>query len=362
MRARAALASVGLTTLAACGQASSSQATPSPSTSASAQSSPKQTSYVAANFATALAWSSDGRLFFAERAGTIKSFDGKTARTFATVQPSTSGERGLLGLAVSPSFSRDHFVYAFYSRSDDESKQRVVRWTDNSGVGTALTTIVDNLPGGTDCCHKGGRLAFGPDGKLYVTLGEAHVASDAQNPARLGGKILRYNADGTVPGDNPFGASNPAWAIGLRNPFGLAFSADGRLMVTDNGPSGDAGTPGSGWDEVDLVVRGGNYQWPTCYGDGQHLQASSCTGTPPTYQTGRSTIVPTGATFVSQKGPAGYQGDFVFCSYGESRLKVLSSDGTRLLLNGPRCQLDVKEGPDHALYMSDSSTIYRYGP
>ncbi|HEY0493854.1 MAG TPA: PQQ-dependent sugar dehydrogenase [Candidatus Dormibacteraeota bacterium] len=351
-----------LVALTACGQPVSQTSAPSPQSTASAQSPPKQTSYVVANFATALAWAPDGRLFFAERAGAIKTFDGKVATAFASVQPSTSGERGLLGLAVSPGFTRDHFVYAFYSRSDDETRQRVVRWTDKGGLGTNLTTIVDNLPGGTDCCHKGGRLAFGPDGKLYVTLGEVHVASDAQNPARLGGKILRYNADGTVPADNPFGAGNPVWAIGLRNPFGIAFAADGKMMVTDNGPSGDAGTPGSGWDEVDLVVRGGNYQWPTCYGDGQHLQSSSCSGTPPTYQTGRSAIVPTGATFVSQKGPAGYQGDFVFCSYAESRLKVLSPDGTRLLLNGPRCQLDVKEGPDHALYLSDASTIYRFGP
>jgi aldose sugar dehydrogenase len=355
---------LALLALSGCGPSSSSPP-PTASTQVSAgespQGPPKQTTYVAADFATALAWAPDGRLFYAERAGTIKSFDGKTARVFATVQPSTSGERGLLGLALSPTFGRDHFVYAFYSRADDPSRQRVVRWTDQGGTGAGPTTIIDNLPGGTDCCHKGGRIAFGTDGKLYVTVGENHVASDAQNPARLGGKVLRYNPDGTVPGDNPFGANNPVWAIGLRNPFGMAFSADGKLMVTDNGPSGDAGTPGSGWDEVDLVVRGGNYQWPTCYGNGLHLQRSTCAGTAPTYQTGRTTIVPTGASFVSQRGPAGYQGDFVFCSYSEARLKVLSSDGTRLLSNGPRCQLDVKEGPDHALYLADSTAIYRFG-
>ena len=267
----------------------------------------------------------------------------------------------MLGLAVSPSLQSDHFVYAFYSRADDESRQRVVRWTDQGGSGARLTTIIDNLPAGDDCCHKGGRLAFGPDGKLYVTLGENHVAAEAQRSTSLRGKVLRYNPDGSVPGDNPFGSSNPVWAIGLRNPFGLAFSADGRLFVTDNGPTGDAGTPGSGWDEVDQVVRGGNSQWPTCYGNGIHLQGSQCAGTPPTYQSGNSTLVPTGATFVSAQGPAGYAGDFVFCSYDQSRLKVLSPDGTRLLSDGPRCQLDVKEGPDHALYMSDTSVIYRLG-
>jgi aldose sugar dehydrogenase len=363
MPARKAGAVLAALLLCACANATVPTGTPRSSNSASGspQSAPTLTTYTAANFATALAWAPDKRLFYAERAGTIRTFDGTNRRAFATVSTSTDGERGLLGLALSPTFSNDHFVYAFYSRGDDATRQRVVRWLDQSGTGANLTTIIDNLPAGPDCCHKGGRLAFGPDGKLYVTLGENHIASEAQNASDLRGKILRYNADGTVPSDNPFGATNPVWAIGLRNPFGLAFSADGKLMVTDNGPSGDAGTPGSGWDEVDLVVRGGNYQWPTCFGDGRHLQGLNCVGTPPTWQSGSSTVVPTGATFVSGKGPSGYQGTFAFCSYAENRLKVMSPDGTRILFDGPRCQLDVKEGPDHALYLSDTSAIYRFG-
>ena len=349
-------------TLSGCASSTAPAATATARPSASPQPSPKLTTYTAANFATALAWAPDKRLFYAERAGTIRTFDGTTSQLFATVSTSTSGERGLLGLALSPSFDRDHFVYAFYSRADDLTRQRVVRWLDRGGTGVNVTTIVENLPAGADCCHKGGRIAFGPDGKLYVTVGENHMAAEAQSTSSLRGKILRYNPDGTVPGDNPFGPSNPVWAIGLRNPFGLAFSADGKLMVTDNGPSGDAGTPGSGWDEVDLVVRGGNYQWPTCYGDGIHLQGSRCIGTAPTWQSGSEDLVPTGATFISAQGPTGYQNAFAFCSYLESRLKVMSADGTRVLFDGPRCQLDVKEGPDHALYLSDTSAIYRFGP
>src|SRR6266699_3740125 len=321
---------LAVVTLSACTSTTPSAtatATPVPSP----QPSPKLTTYTAADTATALAWAPDKRLFYAERSGTIRTFDGTTRRTFATVCSS-------------------------------DLRQRVVRWLDRGGAGVNVSTIVENLPAGPDCCHKGGRIAFGPDGKLYVTLGENHMAAEAQNTASVRGKILRYNADGTVPGDNPFGSGNPVWAIGLRNPFGLAFSSDGTLMVTDNGPSGDAGTPGSGWDEVDRVVRGGNYQWPTCFGDGRHLQGLSCAGTLPAWQSGSEDVVPTGATFVSQKGLTGYQGTFVFCSYSEARLKVMSSDGTRPLFDGPRCQLDVKEGPDHALYLSDSSAIYRFGP
>ncbi len=359
---RRAAAVLAVVTLSACASSTGPTATSTASPVASPQPTAKLTTYAPADFATALAWAPDKRLFYAERAGAIRTFDGTTQRTFATVSASTEGERGLLGLALSPTFDKDHLVYAFYSRADDLTRQRVVRWLDRNGTGINLTTIIENLPAGPDCCHKGGRIAFGPDGKLYVTMGENHMAAEAQSTASLRGKILRYNADGSVPDDNPFGRGNPVWAIGLRNPFGIAFSSEGKLMVTDNGPSGDAGTPGSGWDEVDLVVRGGNYQWPTCFGEGRHLQGLRCVGTLPTWQSGSEDVVPTGATFVSQKGPTGYEGKFVFCSYSEARLKVMSADGTRPLFDGPRCQLDVKEGPDHALYLSDSSAIYRFGP
>src|SRR5436853_6281994 len=155
---------LAVVTLSACtSTAPSATATATPGLSP--QPPPRLTPYTAADFATALAWAPDKRLFYAERSGTIRTFDGTTRRTFASVSTSTDGERGLLGLALSPTFSKDHFVFAFYSRADDATRQRVVRWVDRGGTGTSLTTIIDNLPAGADCCHKGGRLAFGPDGK-----------------------------------------------------------------------------------------------------------------------------------------------------------------------------------------------------
>src|ERR1700716_4086100 len=224
MSARLAVALLAVVTLSACAPSAAPSTTASASAVASPQPSPNLPPSPAADSATALAWAPDKRLFYAERSGTIRTFDGTTPRTFATVSTSTEGERGLLGLALSPTFDKDHFVYAFYSRADDLTRQRVVRWLDRAGAGVNPTTIVENLPAGPDCCHQGGRIGFGPDRQLYVTVGENHMAGEAQNTASLRGKILRYNADGTVPGDNPFGAANPVWAIGLRNPFGIAFA------------------------------------------------------------------------------------------------------------------------------------------
>jgi glucose/arabinose dehydrogenase len=315
---------------------------------------------ISAAFPVALAFAPDGRLFWAERGGAIKVWQGGAAQDFAAVSTVTTergggySERGLLGLAISPSFAQDRFVYAMYSEPD-YAHQTVVRWTDCAGKGTSQTTIVANLPAGSDCCHKGGRLAFGPDGMLFVTLGEEHTAPAAQDSCDVRGKILRYRPDGTIPDGNLCG---PVYAKGLRNPFGIAFSPTGQLFVTNNGPSGDAGSPSTGYDTVYLVTAGGNYSWPTCYGYSHPLSAATCAGSAPLWSSETSTVVPTGATYVSAAGPAGYAGHFVFCNlYVGGRIYQGPREVAAVL---PQCKLDVKESADHILYYSDTSTIYRF--
>jgi glucose/arabinose dehydrogenase len=176
--------------------------------------------------------------------------------------------------------------------------------------------------------------------------------------------VLRYTADGSVPGDNPFGAGNPVWAYGFRNPFGIAFSSSGQLAVTVNGPTGDDGSPGTGYDTVVAsVAKGGGYQWPNCYGYSHPLASSSCGAgeSGPDWSSETSTVVPTGATFVDRSGPGGTAGHLVFCTFDDGM--EIFSPGTPhgSVAPGPStCQLDVKQGPDHALYFSDTGHIYRY--
>jgi len=319
---------------------------------------------LAADFATALAFAPDGRLFFAQRSGQVQVWQGGAVHTFASVGTVTvekSGqysERGLLGLAISPTFKTDHYVYAFYSDTN-YTQQHVIRWTDCAGVSNNPTILV-TVPSGSDCCHKGGRIAFGAGGKLYVTLGEEHTASAAQNISDVRGKVLRYNPDGSIPADNPFGPTNPVWAYGLRNPFGIAFNGSGQLAITNNGPSGDAGSPATGYDTVILsVTKGERFQWPLCYGYSHPLQSSNCGGSPPDWSSERSTWVPTGAAFIDSGGPAPYAGHLVFCSYDKG-MGIVTPGSPATVTNGPsNCVLDVVQGPDHAMYYSSATQIFR---
>jgi glucose/arabinose dehydrogenase len=328
-------------------------------------------------YPTAIAWAPDRRLFIAERSGTIAVADGTTVSVFTTVptvttQPDGSySERGLLGLALSPTFGRDHFVYALYSTTD-HAHTLVERWTDCGGRATDPATLIE-FPSGPDCCHKGGRLAFGPDGKLYVTLGDEHSVPTPpggpnppvpQRTADPRGKILRYDPDGTVPQDNPFGPTNPVWVAGLRNPFGIAFG-DGRVFVTSNGPTGDAGSPSTGYDLALFVSAGYIGQWPYCYGYSHLiLPYRSCRGRPePAWSSERgSAPVLTGAAWIDGRAPSAFADHFVFCS-DDAGMFVLTpgSPHATVMAGSPNCKLDVAEGPDYALYYSDATTIYRLG-
>ncbi|GAB7190015.1 PQQ-dependent sugar dehydrogenase [Kineococcus sp. NUM-3379] len=174
---------------------------------------------------------------------------------------STDGEGGLMGLAVSPGFAEDRWVYLLHTSPTDNRIVRV-RLVGNRLDTASLQVLVQGIR--RNKYHNGGRLRFGPDGKLYAATGDAQNGSWAQDVNALEGKVLRLNPDGTVPADNPFG--NLVWSYGHRNPQGLAFDSRGRLWEQEFG--------NSRMDETNLITRGGNYGWPACEGT-----AGTC-GTP----------------------------------------------------------------------------------
>ena len=129
------------------------------------------------------------------------------------------GEGGLLGIAIDPNFSENHFIYLYFTHNDFLStKNKVVRYFESNLTLTENKVLIGNIPGGG--VHDGGRIKFGPDGKLYITTGEAGNPNLSQDLNSLAGKILRINSDGSIPDDNPF-PNSPVYSYGHRNPQGL---------------------------------------------------------------------------------------------------------------------------------------------
>jgi glucose/arabinose dehydrogenase len=165
-----------------------------------------------------------------------------------------AGEGGLLGIAVSPGFATDRTVFVAYTSATDNRVVRLRAGTDGTIDGAAQQVVVSGIPKGP--IHDGGGLAFGPDGSLYVGTGEAGRRGPAQDPADLGGKILRVTPDGAPAPGNPGGSA--VYSLGHRNVQGLAFAPDGRLYATEFGQNR--------FDEINLITAGGNYGWPEVEG------------------------------------------------------------------------------------------------
>ncbi len=170
------------------------------------------------------------------------------------------GEGGLLGLALHPDFSENNLIYLYFTSDiDGEVHNRVERYRLENNILEDKTVILDDIPGARN--HDGGRIAFGPDGHLYITTGDAGNEDNSQDIDSLAGKILRVDEDGNIPSDNPFG--NKVYSYGHRNPQGLAWDEEGNLFSTEHGRSGIS----SGFDEINLIEIGNNYGWPEIEGD-----------------------------------------------------------------------------------------------
>lgn len=197
-----------------------------------------------------LVWAGEQAYVTERDAGTLRSVDLDTGdtRVVDTFDVNPAGEGGLLGLAAHPDGDT---LYAYYS-SAAHGDNRVVRFTP--GEAGDAEVIVDGIPHAA--IHNGGRIAFGPDGHLYITTGDANGKARAQDRSSLAGAILRVTADGEIPADNPF--NNAVYAIGIRNTQGLAWTADGDLVAAEFGPDEN--------DEVNVIQRGANYGWPEVSG------------------------------------------------------------------------------------------------
>jgi glucose/arabinose dehydrogenase len=301
----------------------------------------------------AIDFTPNGDLYFTERGGRVSVIRGGSVQLLAEINVTTTSEGGLLGIALSPDFASTPDVYLYYTYQDATGVwNRVVRMREESGSLTPEVIVIDRIPGGS--IHDGGRIKFGPDGKLYVTCGEAGSGSKAQDMGSLGGKLLRIHSDGSIPADNPFPGS-PVWSLGHRNPQGLAWDEEGSLYEAEHGPSGENGNYAH--DEINRVAFGSNYGWPSIIG---YKTTSGLVA--PVYSTESDTWAPSGCTFVTTDRYTGWRGGLlVACLRGRGvRLLQLNAAGdgvdsvTTMLTNYGRVR-EIVEGPDGYIYFTTSN-------
>lgn len=224
---------------------------------------------------TAMAFAPDGRLFVCQQGGQLRVIKNSAllATPFLTLTVDSNGERGLLGVAFDPNFATNNFIYVYYTATTPSVHNRVSRFTasvanpDVAAAGSEVPILDLNNLGATN--HNGGAIHFGPDGKLYIAVGENANSANSQSVGNLLGKILRINSDGTIPNDNPTtfpgiagspsGTNRAIWSVGLRNPYTFVFQpGSGRMFINDVGQAT--------WEEINDGIAGSNYGWSICEG------------------------------------------------------------------------------------------------
>lgn len=314
----------------------------------------------------AFAWLPNGSMLITERPGRVRIIENGKLRaepvfTVSDVEP--GGESGLMDITLHPDFAKNGFVYLAYAYGKDAHAVRVARYKYANGQFTEPKTIIENIPAAQ--FHAGTRCRFGPDGKLYITTGDATDRTLAQKSDSLNGKTLRLNDDGTVPQDNPFvgrdGYRPEIWTVGHRNAEGLAWQpGTGLMFQTEHGPSGFDG-PGGG-DEVNIVERGKNYGWPTIH----HTETQAGLESPLLEYT--PACAPASGMFYNADRFPAFKGNFFFgCLAGRRIIRVIL-DGRKVVSQENILEQtygrirEMEQGPDGYIYFSTSNRDGRGSP
>lgn len=302
-----------------------------------------------------LAFAPDGRLFITERPGRVRVYrDGQLlaepALTLTDVF--TTGESGILGLALHPGFAANRYVYLTYTAIGPRGPvARLMRYREVDNRLAEGVVLLDDVPAAS--IHNGSRVKFGPDGRLYVTFGDVAVPSEAQDVASLNGKILRLNEDGTSAPGNRFGS--PVYSFGHRNPQGIDWHpTTGDLWETEHGQTGN--------DEVNVIDGGLNYGWPIIEG----AQTRPDMVAPVAFY--NPAVAPSGAAFYTGTQIPAFRNQLFVATLRGMALLRLTVDGRRvvseerLIENRYGRLRDVVSGPDGYLYFCTSNRDGRTTP
>lgn len=323
------------------------------------------------NAPSAMAFAPDGRIFVAQQGGSLRVVkNGRLlSRPFVSLNVDSRGERGLLGVAIDPDFSTNRYVYVYHTARSPRVHNRITRFTasgDRAASSSRRTILdLDNLSSRTN--HNGGALQFGPDGKLYVAVGENAEPSNAQTLRNLKGKMLRINKDGTIPTDNPFynaaeGKNRAIWARGLRNPYTFDIQrGTSKMFINDVGQKT--------WEEINRGARGANYGWPRYEGQESNPRFQGPLFAYRHGNTRTTGCAVTGGTFydpAQAQFPAAYAGDYLFADFcnGWIRKRDAQTGRVTLFATTARGTVDLDVGPAGSLYYlsrgTNSINIIRY--
>lgn len=311
------------------------------------------------NAPIAMAFDPTGRLFYTEKAtGRVRLFaNGQLQPTAViTLAVDSNGERGLLGITVDPDFATNHYIWVYRTNPNPLTNQ-VVRFEEYDGIGINPAVVFTTpLLGATN--HNGGNLHFGPDGKLYVTIGENAIPSNSQSGDTPLGHIHRFNPTVplSAPPDNPFYNNitvtvKSIWTFGNRNSFDFDFDPLSQWMFSsENGPNCD--------DELNRSLAGYNYGWRDNYPCDDTNPDPHYNNIPPLWflPLGNCCVAPTGVAFYTGGQIPAWQNELFMCSYNDGWLRhfYLSPDRTTVTavaqVEGVICNTDIQTGPDGAFY------------
>ncbi|MFQ5423447.1 MAG: PQQ-dependent sugar dehydrogenase [Phycisphaerae bacterium] len=310
------------------------------------------------NQPVALAFAPDGRLFVAEKGGRVCIVEDRRVREppFTEIDVHSLLESGLLGLALDPDFTINHYVYLFATTSFEE--QQILRFTEVDGIGTDRTVIRRFLPThGT--FHNAGCLRVGPDRKLYFSIGDNTIGDLSQRMTTLAGKISRINLDGSTPTDNPFttptGTPRAIYALGFRNPFRFCFAPDGRMFVMDVGSDFVKRR-----EEINVIHAGDNGGWPVVEGTFDPTEHPEFVH--PIYTYTEKGSAPVGVVYYTGgQFPSRYAGNLFHVDYILNRVYRVVLDGDRVVshstfVQGEGSPVDLTQGPDGGLYYCELFT------
>jgi glucose/arabinose dehydrogenase len=313
------------------------------------------------------AWLPNGDMLVTERRGRVRIIEkGKLIAepvfTVPDVEPSS--ESGLMDISIHPEFVKNNFVYLAYAYRVDGKRDKVVRYKLDANKLVEPRIIIEDMPSAAN--HAGMRARFGPDKKLYITVGDATDWNLAQDNMSLAGKTLRLNDDGSIPTDNPFvgraGFRGEIFSTGHRNAQGLAWQpGTGLMFQTEHGPSSFEGR-GGGADEVNIVERGKNYGWPTIWGTKTQAGLEA-----PLLEYSPACAPASGMFYDGSVFPA-FKGNFFFGCLRGTRIIRVVLDGRKVvsqenLLSGTFGRIrEIGEGPDGYIYFSTSNRDGRGSP